>query len=313
MNGFTAARRALVCAAIGLAALAASAHAKPIGRMHDCGKLTSTRFEAEMAIQGTSCRRARPLLRSWLRKSRSLAGESLPRSTRRRHWLCRHDIAWACGVNGRHVTMIFNLELRRHGDLWGVVTSAFAAGASGETYLDYKIAVRNVGSDVVPATLMNRLPFGVGFVGAAATRGSCGRPDAAGRLRCELGPVPTGFYHGVSVTIRVSYDCSTVDVIGRDSIAVMSPEGDTDMSNNRAYVDELDPRCPDPLDLLFGDQFPPDAPAPPEDLGPPPPDPGTPPPDPGTPPPDPGTPPPDPGTPPPDPGPPPPDPGISGP
>jgi Domain of unknown function DUF11 len=309
MNGFTAARRAFVCAAVGLAAVTASAHAEPIGRMHDCGKLTSARFKAEMAIQGTSCRRARPLLRGWIAKSRSLAGESLPRSTRSRHWLCRRVIAWECAVNGRPVAMVFNLELRRHGDLRGVITSVFAAGAAGETYLDYKIDVRNVGTDVVPGMLVNRLPPGVGFVSATASRGRCGRPEPAGRLRCALGPVPTAFDHGVAVTIRVSYDCATFDPIGRDSIAVTSPAGDIDLSNNTAYVDEVDRPCPDPLDPLFGDPFPPDAPSPPDDAGPPP-DPGTPPIDPGAPPPDPGTPPVDPGTPLPDPGTPPVDPGT---
>jgi uncharacterized repeat protein (TIGR01451 family) len=279
MNGFTAARHALLCAAIGLTAVAASAHAEPIRRMHDCGKLTSARFKAEMAVQGTSCRRARPLLRGWLAKSRSPAGESLPRSTRPGHWLCRRVIAWSCDVNGRPVTMVFNLELRRHGDLWATVTSAFAAGATGQNYLDYKIDVRNVGTDVVHGTLVNTLPPGVGFVSATATRGRCGRPDFAERLQCVLGPVPTGFDHGVAVTIRVSYDCATFDVIGRDSIAVMSIAGDIDLSNNTVYVEELDRRCPDPVDPLFVDPFPPD------DPGPPPPDPGPPPPDPGPPPP----------------------------
>src|SRR5688572_12974441 len=104
MNGFIAARRALVCAAVGAAMLVPSAaHAEPMGRMHGCGKLLLARFKAELAIQGASCRRARPLLRGWLAESPSLAGEGLPRSTRARHWRCRRALAWRCAVNGRRV------------------------------------------------------------------------------------------------------------------------------------------------------------------------------------------------------------------
>jgi uncharacterized repeat protein (TIGR01451 family) len=146
--------------------------------------------------------------------------------------------------------------------------SAFAPGPAGQGYVDYGITVRNLGSDVVAGRLVDALPPGVGLVGATPTQGRCAAPDAAGQLRCSLGAIRTGFDNGVRVAIRIAYDCSTLDPIAASSIAVSSPSGDIDPSNNTASVDELEPDCPDPL---F--DFPPDDPDPPFD-DPPPADPG---------------------------------------
>ena len=265
MKGFMALGSALACTAVAVAVFALPApRAEPIDRMHDCGHVITPRFRAEVAIRGTSCRRARPLLRSWLETSRSPAGEGLPRSARTRHWQCRPLIAWSCEVNGRDVRMVFGLELRRRGDLWGAVTTAFASGPAGETWLDYGIVVRNAGTDAVPATVVDGLPAGTAFV--SASRGSCVVRAAAGRLRCSLGPVPPGFDDGTQITVRVSYDCSSNDPIGPSRIALSSPAGDLDLSDNVASVDELDPVCPDPF---FDDPLPPDDPFPPDDPGPP--------------------------------------------
>jgi uncharacterized repeat protein (TIGR01451 family) len=200
--------------------------------------------------------------------------------------------------------MVFSFELRRRGDLWGTAATAFATGPAGETWLDYVITVRNAGTDVVPASIVDELPAGVGLVSVKATQGGCVTVDAGARLRCSLGAIPPGFDHGARIAIRVSYDCASSDPIGRSSIVMSSPAGDIDLSNNITSVNELDRVCPDPF---FDAAFPPDDPLPPDDPFPsddpfPPADPGTSPGDPGTPPGDPGTPPGDPGTPPADPG-----------
>jgi uncharacterized repeat protein (TIGR01451 family) len=259
MNGFLAAGRALVCAAalIGAFAVPASA-AEPVGRMHDCGKLGTGRFKVlGVGVQGARCVRARALVREWLTRSVSMAGEGLPRSRRRGHWQCRRLIAWSCTVNGRGVRMVMNFDLRRHGELWPTIESAYAVGPAGQTYVDYRIVVRNTGRDVVAATLVNTLPSNVALVSAATSHGGCAAAEA-GRLACSLGPVRTGYDNGALVILRVAYDCEGIDAIAPDSVAVTSPSGDVDPRNNGAFVDELDPTCPDPLDDPFLDDPPPD-------------------------------------------------------
>jgi uncharacterized repeat protein (TIGR01451 family) len=278
MNGFTAAKGALVCTVLAAVLAAPTANAEMVGRFHVCGKLNAGPFKAQMAAQGMGCRRARPLLRAWLAKSASLGGEGMPRSTRIHHWQCRRVIAWACSVNGHRVRLVFDLDLRRHGDLSAEVETAYAGGPAGQGYVDYRITVRNLGSDVVAGRLVDVLPPGVGLVGASPTQGRCAAPDAAGQLRCALGAVRTGFDNGVRVAIRIAYDCSVFDPIAPSSIAVSSPAGDVDLSNNAANVDELDRDCPDPLfefppddaDPSFDD---PDPDPPPVDPSPPPEDP----------------------------------------
>jgi hypothetical protein len=276
MNGFIAARRALVCAAAAAALLApTTARAEPIDRMHPCGKVLLVRFKAELAIQGTSCRRARPLLRGWLAESASLAGEGLPRSTRPRHWRCRRALTWSCTVNRRRVRMIFKLELRRHGDLLGTIAANRATAPWDEPYVDYRIVVRNVGTDPVMGRVAVRLPADVALVRTAPTQGRCEKPDRAGRMECALGWVATGFDRGAVVTIRVTYACSTFDPIAPAGIVVSSVAGDLDRSNNRAAVDELDRDCPDPFDAWWSEPDPdppPEDPEPPVEDPPPPPD-----------------------------------------
>jgi hypothetical protein len=260
LKGFTAATGALVCLALGAVLAPPAANAEMVGRYHVCGKLKSGPFKAQMATQGIGCRRARPLLRAWLAKSVSLGGEGLPRSTRLHHWQCRRVIAWACVVNGHRVRVVFDLDLRRHGDLSSEVETAYAPGSPGQGYVDYRITVRNLGSDVVGGRLVAALPPGVGFVSASPSQGRCAAPDPAGQLKCSLGRVRTGFDSGARVVIRIAYDCSAFDPIASSSIAVSSPAGDIDLSNNAANVDELERHCPDPL---F--DFPPHDPDPPID------------------------------------------------
>jgi uncharacterized repeat protein (TIGR01451 family) len=239
-----------------------------VGHFHVCGNLAVGPFKAQAGAQGMGCRRVRPLLRSWLAKSTSLGGEGLPRSTRAHHWQCRRVIAWACSVNGHRVRLVFDLDLRRHGDLSAEIESAMAPGPAGQGYVDYRLTVRNLGADAVAGRLVDKLPSGLALVSATPSQGSCAAPDADGRLRCALGAVRTGFDNGVQVAIRVAYDCSMWDPIPVSSIGVWSPSGDIDPSNNTASVDEVEPDCPDPL---F--DFPPDVPDPPVDPDPPP-DPG---------------------------------------
>jgi uncharacterized repeat protein (TIGR01451 family) len=260
MNGFSAGRRALICAAVLIGALAVPASAaEPIGRMHDCGKLVTGRFKVlGVGVQGVRCVRARGLLRDWLANSASPASEGFPRSRRRGHWECRRFIAWSCTVNGRAIRMVINFDLRRHGDLWGRAESAYAIGPAGETYVDYKIVVRNTGRDVVAGGVVDALPPNVTLVRVTTSQGSCGGTDSGRRVTCSLGPVRTGFGNGARVTLRVAYDCEGPDPIGLNSTAVASPSGDVDPSNNTSFVDELDPVCPDPPPEPFFDDPPPD-------------------------------------------------------
>jgi hypothetical protein len=65
-------------------------------------------------------------------------------------------------------------------------------------------------------------------------------------LTCALGRVRTGFDNGARIRLRVRYECSTVDSVGQNSVAVTSPAGDIDRSNDDAFVDELEARCPEP-------------------------------------------------------------------
>jgi hypothetical protein len=271
MNGFAATKIALACSALAVVLAVPSAHAEMVGRFHVCGKLAAGPFKARVGAQGMGCSRVRPLLRTWLAKSRSLGGEGLPRSTRPDHWQCRRVIAWACSVNGHRVRLVFDLDLRRHGDLSAEMQSAMTPGPAGQGYADYGITIRNLGSDVVAGRLVAKLPMGLALVGATPSQGSCAAPDASGQLRCALGAVRTGYDNGVEVTIRMAYDCSMLDPIPATAIAVSSPSGDIAPSNNTAGVDELEPDCPDPL---F--DFPRDDPDPPvdRDFGPPPVDPG---------------------------------------
>ena len=226
MKGFTPAKWALAGFALAAACAAPAANAEMVGRYHVCGKLNAAPFKAQLSSQGMGCSRARPLLRAWLGRSTSLSGEGMPRSTRAHHWQCRRVIAWACTVNGHKVRIVFDLDLRRHGDLAASMKAAFATGPAGQAYVDYGVTVRNLGSDVVSGRLVETLPANAGFVGAVPAQGSCGTPDAAGRLRCSLGGVPTGFDNGVRVTIRVAYDCASFDPVGPSAIAVSSPAGD---------------------------------------------------------------------------------------
>jgi uncharacterized repeat protein (TIGR01451 family) len=277
-NGFTAAKCVLVAMALATVLAPPGANAEMVGRFHLCGKLNAGPFKARVGARGMGCRRVRPLLRAWLSRSGSLAGEGLPRSARAHHWQCRRVIAWACAVNGHRVRLVFDLDLRRHGDLSAELKSALAPGPAGQGYVDYSLTVRNLGSDAVAGTLVDRLPAGLALLSATPSQGRCAAPDAAGRLHCTFGPVRTGFDNGVKVAIRVAYDCSMLDPIPPSSVAVSSPSSDIDPSNNTADVDELDPDCPDPL---F--DFPPDDPEPPVDdfdLVPPPVDPDPPPEDP---------------------------------
>ena len=172
------------------ACAAPAANAEMVGRYHVCGKLNAAPVQGAAELQGMGCSRARPLLRAWLGRSTSLSGEGMPRSTRAHHWQCRRVIAWACTVNGHKVRIVFDLDLRRHGDLAASMKAAFATGPAGQAYVDYGVTVRNLGSDVVSGRLVETLPANAGFVGAVPAQGSCGTPDAAGRLRCSLGGGP---------------------------------------------------------------------------------------------------------------------------
>jgi hypothetical protein len=276
MNGFTPARRTLLWGLLAALMLAPSAGAEPIDRMHSCDKLEPARFETQLAAQGLSCRRARALVRGWLAKSWSLAGEGLPRSTRRHHWLCRRGLAWSCAVNGRRVRIVFRLELRRTGDLVGTLKTAYGIGVAGERFVDYRVVVRNLGTDAVPARLFLTMPAGASFWGATPSQGRCHTPGG-GRLQCALGSVATGCDDRAAITITMGYDCFSLDPIGPAGMLVSSIAGDLDRSNNRASVDERDRDCPDPLDTWFDEPDPPELPDPPDDPPPAPADPAPPP------------------------------------
>ena len=267
MNGFRAAMGAFLCAML----LAPAAGAEPVDRMHSCDKLERARFEAQFAAQGLACRRARALLRTWLATTWSLAGEGLPRSTRRHHWQCRRGLAWSCAVNGRRTRMVFRLELRRTGDLVADLETAYGLGPAGEPFVDYTAVVRNVGTDPVPARLYLTVPAGALFWGATPSQGRCSRPSA-GRVQCALGSIATGFDDRAVVTITMGYDCVPLDPIGPADVLVSSIAGDLDRSNNRASVYERDRECPDPLDTWFDEPDPPEVPEPPSDPPPPGPD-----------------------------------------
>ena len=276
MNGFTAARRALLCAALAALMLAPSAGAEPVERMHSCDKLELARFGTRLAAQGLACRRARALLRGWLGNTWSLAGEGLPRSARRHHWQCRRGLAWSCALNGRRVRMVFRLELRRTADLVATLETEHGTGVAGERFVDYTMVVRNLGTDAVPARLFFTMPPGASFWGATPSQGRCGRPDDGG-LMCGLGSIKTGIDDRATVTITMGYDCFSLDPVGPADVLVSSIAGDLDRSNNRAFVDERDRDCPDPLDTWFDEPDPPEIPEPPEDPPPAPEDPAPPP------------------------------------
>ena len=164
--------------------------------------------------------------------------------------------------------MVFRLELRRSGDLLGTIDGTHATGPAGEPYVDYRIAVRNVGTDPVMARVAMRLPSEVTVVRVAPTQGRCAKPDATGRLECSLGWVATGYDRGAVVTVRVTYGCSTFDPIAPATIVASSVAGDLNRSNNRAFLDELDRDCPDPFDAMWPEYepYPPDPePAPEEE------------------------------------------------
>jgi len=152
--------------------------------------------------------------------------------------------------------MVVNFDLRRHGDLWPAIESANAVGPAGQAYVDYRIAIRNTGRDAVAGTLVNALPVNVTLVRATTTHGACAVEP--GRLVCSLGLLGTGYDSGALVFLRVAYDCEAIDAIGVDSVLVGSPSGDVDPANNAAFVDELDPTCPDPPEEPFFDDPPPD-------------------------------------------------------
>jgi hypothetical protein len=263
MNGFRAARGALLCAVLAALMVAPSAGGEPIDRMHSCDRLELARFGTQLAAQGLACRRARLLLRGWLATTWSLAGEGLPRSTRRHHWQCRRGLAWSCAVNGRRARIVFRLELRRTGDLAATLKTEHGIGVAGERFVDYIVAVRNLGTDPVPGRLRLTMPAGASFWGATATQGRCGRPNG-GRVQCALGSISTGLDDAAAVTVTMGYDCFSLDPIGPGDVLVASVAGDLDRSNNRSSVDERDRDCPDPLDTWFDEPDPPEMPEPPD-------------------------------------------------
>src|SRR5258705_356487 len=83
-------------------------------------------------------------------------------------------------------------------------------GPAGEAFVDYRVVVRNLGSDAVAVKLAATLPTGVSFLSTTVSQGSCGKPDVKRRLQCALGSVGTGFEHGALVTIRSAYDCAAL-------------------------------------------------------------------------------------------------------
>ena len=190
MKGFTPAKWALAGFALAAACAAPAANAEMVGRYHVCGKLNAAPFKAQLSSQGMGCSRARPLLRAWLGRSTSLSGEGMPRSTRAHHWQCRRVIAWACTVNGHKVRIVFDLDLRRHGDLAASMKAAFATGPAGQAYVDYGVTVRNLGSDVVSGRLVETLPANAGFVGRGPGSGQLrhSRRGGAAAVLARRGP-----------------------------------------------------------------------------------------------------------------------------
>ncbi len=271
MNGFTAARRALLCAA--LAARCSPPRPVP-SRSTACTPATSSSWpgsRTQLAAQGLACRRARALLRGWLAKTWSLAGEGLPRSTRRHHWQCRRGLAWSCALNGRRVRMVFRLELRRTADLVATLETAHGTGVAGERLRRLHDRGPQPGHGRGrPHASSSRCRRRASFWGATPSQGRCGRPDDGG-LICALGSIGTGIDDRAAVTITMGYDCFSLDPIGPADVLVSSIAGDLDRSNNRAFVDERDRDCPDPLDTWFDEPDPaPRFPTPPGPEDPPP-------------------------------------------
>ncbi|MBI4261667.1 MAG: DUF11 domain-containing protein, partial [Actinobacteria bacterium] len=113
----------------------------------------------------------------------------------------------------------------------GIAKAASAARVKAKGPLTYTIEVKNAGPrEAIGVSVTDRLPSGVGFVGASSSEGSCA--ESGGVVSCDLGTLAQGA--GTTVTIDVTAPPKPGTVSNTASVTGYLVDPDT--SNNSATV-----------------------------------------------------------------------------